>query len=97
MVYALEISPDTFAPARFGTIASLLNLIIPLIILIAALILLLLLIYGSFRVLTAGGDPEKIKEAKHIFTYAIVGFLLIVIAFLATRIIGQITGVNIPL
>jgi|SRR3989344_1499131 len=41
----------------------------------------LMLVYGGFMYITSGGDPEKAKKGKMIFTYAVVGLLLAAFAF----------------
>lgn len=97
MVYAIEINSTTFAPAKFATIGGLLNLVIPLITIVAALLLLAMLMMGGFTWLTAGGDHKRVEEAQKRITFAILGFIIIVIAYLVTKIVGYITGVTIPL
>lgn len=97
MVRAIEINSTTFAPAKFATIGSLLNLIIPLIMITASIILLAMLMMGGFHILTAGADSEKVKKAQHLFTFAILGFMIIVASFLIVKVMGYITGIAIPL
>lgn len=89
--------PDFFPPARYATIGSLLSIIIPLIVIVAALILLFLFISGAYKIITASGDPEKFQSAKNTLKFALLGFMLIILALLITRIIGFITGVKLPI
>jgi hypothetical protein len=35
---------------------------------------------GGFYFLTSGGDPEKIRTAKKIITYALIGLLIVLLA-----------------
>lgn len=44
-----------------------------------ALFPLMIVIAGLYFV-TAGGDPEKVKTAKNIILYTVVGFLIILLA-----------------
>lgn len=46
------------------------------------LVVLVLIIYAGFLVLTSGGDDEKMKRAKSIIKYAIIGVLLIVSSYM---------------
>jgi uncharacterized membrane protein len=46
------------------------------------LVVLVLVIYAGFLVLTSGGDDEKMKRAKNIIKYAIVGVVLIVSSYM---------------
>ncbi len=97
MVYAIEINSTTFAPAKFATIGSLLNLLVPLITLTAAMLLLAMLLMGGFTFLTAGGDSKRVEEAQKMLTFSILGFIIIVISFLIVKVVGYVTGVKIPL
>ena len=40
----------------------------------------LLIIIGAFYIMSALGDPEKIKIGRNIIIYTLVGFLIILIA-----------------
>ena len=46
------------------------------------LVVLILVIYAGFLVLTSGWDDEKMKRAKSIITYAVIGVLLIVSSYM---------------
>jgi heme O synthase-like polyprenyltransferase len=54
---------------------------------LVALILFIMFIVGSFKYLTSGGNPEKVKSARSTFTYAIVGLVLFMGAYLILTII----------
>lgn len=60
----------------------------------AGLALLLYLIYGGFQLMTSGGDPGKMKEARAIITNAVVGFLIIFVAYWLVQAVGIIFGVQ---
>jgi len=47
-------------------------------------ILLLLIIYGGFTYATAAGDEKKVAKGRQILTYAIIGIVIIAIAWIAT-------------
>jgi hypothetical protein len=99
-VLAVEINPTTlptiFPPARFANIGSFLNLIIPLLMSAAAIIFLFMLLWGGYAILTASGDPEKLKKAQKIFQFAIVGFVIIICSYLIVKIFGVIFRINFP-
>lgn len=88
--------PNLFPPAKFGNLASLLNIFMPLTIIVGSIILLFVLIFGGYKILTAGGNPEEIKKGQQIFTTAIMGFIIIVFAYLFVRIIGRIFNISFP-
>ncbi|HSD12074.1 MAG TPA: pilin [Patescibacteria group bacterium] len=49
---------------------------------------LLMFVYGGFMWVTSAGNPEKVKKGKQIFTYAVIGLVVIfgAYAFLTTFI-----------
>lgn len=49
---------------------------------------LLAFIYGGFIVLTAGGDPQRVRSGKNIIMGSIFGILLIVFSVFLLRLIG---------
>jgi len=72
-------------------VANILNIIIGL----AGVVLLLMLIGGGFGYVTSGGDKEKAAKAKNTLTYAILGLLVILGAWLIIRLIEEFTGLNL--
>ncbi len=54
---------------------------------LVVIILFVMFVFGSMKYLISGGDPEKIKEARATFQYALVGLLLFICSFLILRTI----------
>ncbi len=50
------------------------------------------LIFGSMRFLISGGDPKAVEAAKNTMTYAIIGLVIILLAFLFVNFIGTFLG-----
>jgi len=80
--------------AKFSTIGSFTNIILPLMMLAGGFVTLAMLLYGAFTYITSEGNPEKLKKSQSILMYAILGLFFIVASFILTRIIGTILGVN---
>lgn len=57
---------------------------------IAGLILFFFLFWGGFDYLTSAGNPEKIKAGQGKITTAVIGFILLMISYLAARLIAAI-------
>lgn len=67
-------------------ISSLLNIIFS----IATVLAFIWLVWGAFQYITAGGDKQKLSQARSRVTWAIVGLLLIALAFLVAQFGQQI-------
>lgn len=59
---------------------------------IAGLLLLLYLIYGGLAYMLSRGDQKALESAKNIITNALVGFIVVFIAFWIVQIIGLFLG-----
>lgn len=94
-VYAVDISKD-FAPARhFSTIASLVNLIVPILMALVAITVLFMFLWAGYDILYAGPDnSERVAKSKKIFTYTFIGLIIIIASFLIVKILGKILGVT---
>lgn len=61
----------------------------------AFIALVLVLVYGGIRFLTSGGDPKALKAGSDTFTWALLGALFLVIAWLILQLIEAFTGVKV--
>lgn len=66
---------------------------IPFIFAFAGIGLLIMLIAGGFGVLTSSGDAKKLASASQRLTYAILGFIVIFVAFWVVQLAGKILGI----
>jgi len=73
-----------------NTLGDLINRVLLFLIPLAAVILLLVLIWGGYDFLTSGGDPSKVKNAQAKITTSLIGFFIIIFAYLIVRIIAYI-------
>jgi len=63
--------------------------------LIAGLGLLFYFLIGAVNWLVSGGDPQKIKAAQDMMLNAFVGIVIVVIAYPAISILGNLIGIPI--
>lgn len=61
---------------------------------LAGVVLFIMLIYGGFKYLTAGGDPKALEGAKGTLSHAILGLIVLVLAFIILKVIAEVTGVS---
>lgn len=80
--------------AKFGTIGAILNAMMPLIFGFAGFGLLLMIVSSGFTLLTSAGDAKKLESGKQRLTYAIVGFLVIFVAYWVVQLAGKIFGIQ---
>lgn len=82
-------------PAGLVQIEDLFRRIISLAVGFAFIALVLTLVYGGIKFLTSGGDPKAIKPAADTITWALLGMLFLVIAWLVLQLIEAFTGVKV--
>lgn len=63
--------------------------IIEILLAIAGLVAVIFLIVGGFRYITAGGNEEASESAKKTITNAIIGIVIIILAFVIVRVISN--------
>ena len=78
----------------YTNIASIINNIVPFIMTLAGILLFFILLWGGFDYVTSQGAPEKLKSANAKITAGVIGFILLVLSFLITRIVAYIFGVG---
>ena len=62
---------------------------------LAGLVLLGVLIMGGFELLTSGGNPESVQKGKDKIVSALVGFLIMALAYWLVQILGTVFGIEI--
>ena len=83
--------------SRFGTIGSLVNVLLPNVLIFAGIILLVYTVMGGFNMIRAAGsgDAEAAGKARQTLTYGLIGFVIIFTAALVIKLIEFLTGVPI--
>lgn len=94
----VDFSQTTVNPvAKFDSITTFVNLIVPFMMIAGGFITLALLLLGAYRYLTSEGNPEKLAKAQLVILYAIIGMFIIATSFILTKIIGLVLKVDMPL
>lgn len=60
----------------------------------AGIIALILIIYSGIKFILSGGDAKQVEGARKTLTYAIIGFILILLSFAILNLISTVTGVS---
>ncbi len=69
------------------TLNNVIKTVINLFSLIVGFVSVLMIIYGGFRYITSGGDPNNVKIAKSTILYAIIGLVVVAVAQVLVRIV----------
>ncbi len=80
-------------PVAFKDIGSIVYAAMPLVFGFAGFGLLLMIVSAGFTLLTSAGDAKKTEGGKQRLTYAIVGFLVIFVAYWGVQLAGKIFGI----
>ena len=85
---------DLTKPASLACIPEFLGNIINISAILAGVATIFFIVWGGIRFITSSGDPVKVEGAKKTITYAIVGFVIIVLSFVIIKVFSGITGVD---
>jgi TRAP-type C4-dicarboxylate transport system permease small subunit len=88
---------DSQSVNSYSSFSQLINLVVKNSITIAGIIFVALLIFGgiTFIINAGSGDSKKADQSKKTITSSIIGFAIVVFAYLIIKIIQNITGLNI--
>jgi hypothetical protein len=85
-------APDfKFQSSKIG---DLLSQLLPYLFTLAGILLLLYLLWGGFHFMISRGDPKGMQEAKAKITYALIGFVIIFVAYWLVQILGLTLGLS---
>ncbi len=91
MAVTLPTDPIT---QKFPSLGSVVGAAMPYVYVIAGLSMLVVLIWGGITLMTSSGDPAKSKDGYGKITAAIVGFIIIFIAYFVAQIAQIVLGVK---
>lgn len=91
-LYQIQSGAQINAPTSIGDLAV---RVLPYIYYGAGLLLLIYLISGGLQLMLSRGDPKGVTAAQAKITTALLGFLIVIVAYFATKLIGQIFGITV--
>jgi len=80
--------------AKINCIPAVLWLVIQSLLLFAGVVALFFIIHSGLKFVLSSGDPKRVEDARETFVYAIVGLVIVLLAFLILNLVSYITGVN---
>lgn len=85
--------PDYRSVTGFGTLASDIIWILTVIVGVVAMIFIVL---SGFKFVTSGGDPKKLAGAQSTLTYAIIGIVVTILAFVILQVVQYMVRSTVP-
>ncbi len=82
----------TGGTATFNTI---LQAFITLLFVVGLLLALAYLVWGGINWTTSGGDKQKVQSARNKMIYAIIGLIVLFLAYMVVNLIGSLFGVKL--
>lgn len=73
-----------------GSLGDLIQMLVNWFLIIAGAIAVIFLIYGGILYITAGGDAEKATKGRTAIVNAIIGVVIILLAFIIVQWVGNI-------
>ena len=97
---AVDLSdPEVFAPAaalggKSVTLSTLINPIIGNVLIISGILAFITILVAGFTYIASNGDKAKTAQASQALTYGIIGLVVVVAAFVITRLMGSMLGIT---
>jgi len=79
---------------KFSSIATIVNIIIPNLLLGAGIIFFIMIIYAGWQVMASSGKEENLQKAQKLFTTSIIGLIIVLGSFLLVRLITHLFQIN---
>lgn len=90
---AVKLAGGECISSAFPNVGSFFTRIVRLALAAGAALFLGLVVYGGFRYLNAGGDPDNAQTARQTITGAMIGLLIIVASFIIIELIIKAVGI----
>ena len=91
VVLAYNFGTVPVAPANFG-IVNIANIVINAVWAIAAAFFIIMFLVASFRFFTAGGDQNKLQQARMSLVWGVVGVVVAFVSFSVSLIVRTFFG-----
>ena len=64
---------------------------------VAGIVAIIFIIIGGFKFLTSSGDEKKLASATSTLTYAIIGLVVVILAFVIIKVVQYFLKSEIPI
>lgn len=87
--------PTPVPPAGLLEVNNLFKTFISLLVPAAFIVLLIVLVIAGIKFLTSGGESKAVQSATGAVTWAILGVIFLILAWLILRLVEAFTGVSV--
>ena len=96
LAYSFTIDPRVFPPAATASFGELATDILKILVSIAGVLAFVFIILSGFKFVTSGGDPKKLAGAQGTLTYAIIGIIVTILAFIILSVVQYMLRSTVP-
>ena len=90
-------SPFSGGLASQGTLSGLITTILNIVLALSGIIAVIFIIIGGFQYITAGGNSEQAEKGRVALTNAIIGLLIVILAFTIVKVVTNTLTTTSPL
>lgn len=90
-----SIVPPQLDEVSKNSVVDIVRGIIQFILVIAFVLAFIMLLIGGIRWITAGGDEKAVGSARNMITAALIGLVIVLVAFALIKLVEQFFGVKI--
>ena len=83
-------------PIGFDNLQELIEAIAIFVFRLALIIAPIMLIYAGFLFITSSGEPEKVRKAKNVFVYTLIGLVIVLTAWGLVAVIESVLQSSSP-
>ena len=88
----IQITPTN---GGYNNITDFINAALRLAFIVALLIVLIMFVWGAIEWIASGGDKEAIDKARKRITNALIGLVILAVAFAVVNLAGTFVGINL--
>lgn len=74
------------------TVADIIRAVVGAFQILAGGVATVMVLWGAFKILTAGGEPKKFEEGKHTIVYAAIGLAIVFLAGGVVSLVANLLG-----
>jgi len=93
--FAQGVIPEQLADVSEFSIIDIVRGIIQFILVVAFVLAFIMLLIGGIRWITAGGDEKAVASARNMITAALIGLVVVLVAFALIKLVETFFGVSI--